>query len=83
MNSLLLHKSKSLLHSKYEILIKYTLVPSIPLSIIAILSANPNTWVASEIHHFYIELIAVILVLYWHSTIYQEHVHLMINLVYL
>jgi signal transduction histidine kinase len=59
--SLLLHKSKSLLHSKYEILIKYTLVPSIPLSIIAILSANPNTWMASEIHHFYIELIAVIL----------------------
>jgi signal transduction histidine kinase len=49
------------LHSKYEILIKYTLVPSIPLSIIAILSADPNTWVASEIHHFYIELIAVIL----------------------
>ena len=61
MKSLLLHKSKSLLHSKYEILIKYTLVPSIPLSIIAILSADPNTWVASEIHHFYIELIAVIL----------------------
>jgi signal transduction histidine kinase len=57
----LLHKSKSLLSSKYEILIKYTLVPSIPLSIIAILSINPNTWVTSEIHHFYIELIAVIL----------------------
>src|SRR5919198_5424 len=53
-------KSK-LLFSKYEILIKYTLVPSIPLSIIAILSANPNTWVTSEVHHFYIELIAVIL----------------------
>src|ERR671930_820947 len=50
-----------LLFSKYEILIKYTLVPSIPLSIIAILSINPNTWVASEVHHFYIELIAVIL----------------------
>ena len=50
-----------MLSSKYEILIKYTLVPSIPLSIIAILSANPNTWVTSEIHHFYIELIAVIL----------------------
>src|SRR3954471_2943342 len=46
---------------KYDTLIKYTLVPSIPLSIIAILSANPNTWVASEIHHFYIELFAVIL----------------------
>src|SRR5919199_1501390 len=60
-SSSLLHKSKSLLHSKYEILIKYTLVPSVPLSIIAILSINPNTWVASEIHHFYIELFAVIL----------------------
>ena len=60
-SSSLLETSKSLLHSKYEILIKYTLVPSIPLSIIAILSINPNTWVASEIHHFYIELIAVIL----------------------
>jgi signal transduction histidine kinase len=59
--SVLLDKSKSLLCSKYEILIKYTLVPSIPLSIIAILSINPNTWVASEVHHFYIELIAVIL----------------------
>jgi len=57
----LFHKSKSLLCSKYEILIKYTLVPSIPLPIIAILSINPNTWMASEVHHFYIELIAVIL----------------------
>src|ERR671930_553327 len=55
-----LPKSK-LLFSKYEILIKYTLVPSIPLSIIAILSINPNTWMTSEIHHFYIELFAVIL----------------------
>jgi signal transduction histidine kinase len=60
-SSSLLHKSKSLLHSKYEILIKYTLVPSVPLSIIAILSTNPNTWISSEIHHFYIELFAVIL----------------------
>jgi Membrane-associated sensor domain len=59
--SSLFHKPKSLLCSKYEILIKYTLVPSVPLSIIAILSINPNTWVASEIHHFYIELFAVIL----------------------
>src|SRR5919206_132943 len=60
-SSSLLETSKSLLHSKYEILIKYTIVPSVPLSIIAILSINPNTWVASEVHHFYIELIAVIL----------------------
>jgi signal transduction histidine kinase len=55
-----LPKSK-LLFSKYEILIKYTLVPSVPLSIIAILSTNPNIWMTSEIHHFYIELFAVIL----------------------
>ena len=46
---------------KYDTLIKYTLVPSIPLSIIAILCVNPNTWVLSELHHFYIELFAVIL----------------------
>src|SRR5688500_1534279 len=46
---------------KYDTLIKYTLVPSIPLSIIAFLCINPNTWVLSEIHHFYIELFAVIL----------------------
>jgi signal transduction histidine kinase len=46
---------------KYDTLIKYTLVPSIPLSIIAILSFNPETWMTSEIHHFYVELFAVIL----------------------
>jgi signal transduction histidine kinase len=45
----------------YDTLIKYTILPSIPLSIIAILSLNLNTWVLSEIHHFYIELFAVIL----------------------
>src|SRR6266496_2754909 len=47
--------------SKNEILIKYTLVPSIPLLVIAILSADPGTWISSEIHHFYIEMFAVIL----------------------
>jgi signal transduction histidine kinase len=36
-------------------------LPSIPLCIIAILSANPHTWVTSGIHHFYIELLGVIL----------------------
>jgi signal transduction histidine kinase len=45
----------------YDTLIKYTIIPSIPLSIIAILSLNLNAWVLSEIHHFYIELFAVIL----------------------
>src|SRR6266487_6490074 len=47
--------------SKNEILIKYTIVPSIPLLVIAILSADPGTWISSEIHHFYIEMFAVIL----------------------
>jgi signal transduction histidine kinase len=46
---------------KYDTFIKYTLVPSVPLSIIAVLCVNPTTWVLSEIHHFYIELFAVIL----------------------
>ena len=36
-------------------------MPSIPLCIIAILSANPHTWVTSGFHHFYIELLGVIL----------------------
>ena len=34
----------------------------IPLLILTILSFDPSLWVASEIHHFYIELFAVILV---------------------
>jgi signal transduction histidine kinase len=46
---------------KYDTLIKYTLVPSIPLSVIAILCINRYTWTLSEIHHFYIELFAVLL----------------------
>ena len=46
---------------KYDTLIKYTVVPSIPLSIIAVLCIIPTTWVLSEIHHFYIELFAVLL----------------------
>src|SRR5215212_1737760 len=46
---------------KHDTLIKYTIVPSIPLSIISILSFNPDTWMTSEIHHFYVELFAVIL----------------------
>src|SRR5918911_2964907 len=46
---------------RYDTLLKYTIFPSIPLSIIAILSYNPTIWVSSEIHHFYIELFAVIL----------------------
>lgn len=56
----ILSHDSSLFVPKYETLIKYTLVPCIPLCIITVLSINPNTWMASEIHHFYIELNAVI-----------------------
>ena len=46
---------------RYDTLLKYTIFPSIPLSIIAILSYNPTIWLSSEIHHFYVELFAVLL----------------------
>jgi signal transduction histidine kinase len=39
----------------------YTLIPAILLSIITILSTDLDAWNLSEIHHFYIELFAVIL----------------------
>lgn len=38
----------------------YTVLPIIPLLVLAVLSADPYLWVGSEIHHFYIELFAVI-----------------------
>ena len=41
-------------------LVKYTLVPAIPLAIIAVLSADAGTWRTNDTHHFYFELIAVI-----------------------
>ncbi len=49
----------SLFH-KYEIIFKYTILPAIPLTIIAFLAANPYLWVTSTVHHFYIELFAVV-----------------------
>jgi signal transduction histidine kinase/CheY-like chemotaxis protein len=49
----------SLFHG-HEFLFKYTLIPIIPLTFIAILSVNPLFWISSEIHHFYIELFAVV-----------------------
>jgi signal transduction histidine kinase len=53
--------SKSQTSTLWPALIKYTLIPSIPLSIIAILSTNPDIWRTANIHHFYFEMIAVIL----------------------
>ena len=40
---------------------KFIVLPSIILSFITLVSLDPTLWVSSEIHHFYIELIAVIL----------------------
>lgn len=42
-------------------LIKFTIIPSIILSFIAIISVNPNVWVTSDVHHFYFEMFAVVL----------------------
>ena len=44
-----------------KIFIKYTLIPSIPLLLLAIITIDPYLWIGSELHHFYIELFAVIL----------------------
>ncbi len=44
-----------------KIFLKYTLLPSIPLLLLAVISVDPYLWVGSELHHFYIELFAVIL----------------------
>ena len=42
-------------------LIKLVILPSLLLSLILAISLDPTIWISSEIHHFYIELIAVIL----------------------
>ena len=41
-------------------LVKYTIVPSIPLVAIAILSTNLQLWMTNDTHHFYFELFAVV-----------------------
>ncbi len=50
----------SSLYHKHEIIFKYTILPAIPLTIIAFFAANPYLWVTSTVHHFYIELFAVV-----------------------
>ena len=42
-------------------LLKYVILPSIFLSIIALVSVNSHLWVTSSIHHFYIELFGTLL----------------------
>ena len=40
---------------------KYIIIPSVILSIIAVLSLNPKLWMTSDVHHFYFEIMAVVL----------------------
>ena len=42
-------------------ILKFIILPSISLSFIVLLSANPSLWVTSSIHHFYVELFGAIL----------------------
>src|ERR687898_694269 len=42
-------------------ILKYILIPSISLLIIALISVNPSLWITSSIHHFYVELFGAIL----------------------
>ena len=42
-------------------ILKYIILPSIFLSIIALVSTNQSLWVSSAIHHFYIELFGTLL----------------------
>ena len=44
-----------------KIFLKYTLIPCIPLLFLSVITVDPYLWVGSELHHFYIELFAVIL----------------------
>ena len=43
------------------VFLKYTILPSIPLIFIAILSLNLDLWQSSDVHHFYFEMVAVLL----------------------
>ncbi len=40
---------------------KYIIIPSVILSIIAIISLDPKLWMISDVHHFYFEIMAVVL----------------------
>jgi signal transduction histidine kinase len=41
-------------------ILKYIILPSISLSVIALISINPYLWVTSSIYHFYIELFGAV-----------------------
>ncbi len=48
-------------HKMGKHLLKYVILPSIFLSIIALVSVNSHLWVTSSVHHFYIELFGTLL----------------------
>ena len=48
-------------HNREGHIFKYVILPSIFLTIIALVSVNSHLWVASAIHHFYIELFGTLL----------------------
>jgi signal transduction histidine kinase len=48
-------------NDKTSHILKYILIPSISLSVIALISVNPSLWITSSIHHFYVELFGAIL----------------------
>jgi signal transduction histidine kinase len=70
-------------------LIKYTIVPSIPLAIIAVLSTDYSLWRGNDTHHFYFELFAVFfaIIVAFYGLLRAKHTKdkfsLMIGLAYL
>ena len=48
-------------NDKTDNILKYVIIPSICLSIIALISVNQSLWVTAPIHHFYIVLFGAIL----------------------
>ena len=55
------HVSSSSFRFLNSVFLKYTLLPSIPLTFIAILSFNLDLWRSADVHHFYFEMVAVLL----------------------
>ena len=48
-------------HLSWKIFVKFSIIPLVPLLILAIISTNPNLWVVDGNDHFYFEVISVIL----------------------
>jgi signal transduction histidine kinase len=61
MNKLLLRNFLLVSNDKRNHILKYILLPSVYLSVIAIISTNHNLWIISSIDHYYIELFGTIL----------------------